>query len=116
MSVVIIALNEKVETNDELIGMLNTLFSEQKTYQEKKEELEARYQIKVGNELKKEMSLMCNLSDLVIERGIEQKNYNLAQMMIQEAEPTDKIMRYTGYSLEKIKEIAQEMGKVLPLA
>lgn len=31
-------------------------------------------------------------------------------------EPTDKIMRYTGYSLEKIKEIAQEMGKVLPLA
>jgi hypothetical protein len=37
-------------------------------------------------------------------------------MMIREAEPTDKIMRYTGYSLEKIKEIAQEMGKVWPLA
>lgn len=71
---------------------------------------------------------MCNLSDLVIERGveqgieqgiesgIEQKSYNLAQMMIREEEPTDKIMRYTGYSLEKIKEIAQEMGKVWPLA
>ena len=53
---------------------------------------------------------MCNLSDLVIERGIEQgiergiesgieqKSHNLAQMMIREAEPTDKIMRYTGYS------------------
>ena len=74
--------------------------------------------------LGKEMNLMCNLSDLVIERGIEQgiesgieqKSYNLAQMMIREAEPTDKIMRYTGYSLEKIKEIAQEMGKVWPLA
>ena len=124
LSVVIIALNEKVETNDELLGMLNTLFSEQKTYQEKKKELEEIYQMRMDNELGKEMNLMCNLSDLVIERGIEkgiesgieQKNYNLAQMMIQEAEPTDKIMRYTGYSLEKIKEIAQEMGKVLPLA
>lgn len=124
MSVVIIALNEKMETNDELLGMLNTLFSEQKTYQEKKKELEEIYQMRMDNELGKEMNLMCNLSDLVIERGIEkgiesgieQKNYNLAQMMIQEAEPTDKIMRYTGYSLEKIKEIAQEMGKVLPLA
>lgn len=36
LSVVIIALNEKMETNDELLGMLNTLFSEQKTYLEKK--------------------------------------------------------------------------------
>ena len=114
LSVVIIALNETMETNDELLGMLNTLFSEQKTYLEKKKELEEIYQ----------MNLMCNLSDLVIERGIEQgiesgieqKSYNLAQMMIREAEPTDKIMRYTGYSLEKIKEIAQEMGKVWPLA
>ena len=55
----------------------------------------------MDNELGKEMNLMCNLSDLVIERGIEQgiesgieqKSYNLAQMMIREAEPTDKIMR-----------------------
>ena len=124
LSVVIIALNEKMETNDELLGMLNTLFSEQKTYLEKKKELEEIYQMRMDNELGKEMNLMCNLSDLVIERGIEQgiesgieqKSYNLAQMMIREAEPTDKIMRYTGYSLEKIKEIAQEMGKVWPLA
>lgn len=36
LSVVIIALNETMETNDELLGMLNTLFSEQKTYLEKK--------------------------------------------------------------------------------
>ena len=66
---------------------------------------------------------MCNLSDLVIERGIErgieqgiesgieQKSYNLAQMMIREAEPTDKIMRYTGYSLEKIKRDCTGNGK-----
>ena len=124
LSVVIIALNETMETNDELLGMLNTLFSEQKTYLEKKKELEEIYQMRMDNQLGKEMNLMCNLSDLVIERGIEQgiesgieqKSYNLAQMMIREAEPTDKIMRYTGYSLEKIKEIAQEMGKVWPLA
>ena len=48
LSVVIIALNETMETNDELLGMLNTLFSEQKTYLERKKELEEIYQMRNG--------------------------------------------------------------------
>ena len=34
----------------------------------------------------------------------------MAQMMIQEREPVEKIERYTGYALEKLKEIANGIG------
>lgn len=56
----------------ELTGMLNTLFSQRKTYLEKKQELETKYHIKMSDEFGKEMDRMCNLSDLIEERGIQQ--------------------------------------------
>ena len=52
--------------------MLNTLFSERKTYLEKKQELETKYHIKMSDEFGKELDRMCNLSDLIEERGIQQ--------------------------------------------
>lgn len=68
-------------------------------------------------EFESEVREMCNLSealvDLGIEQGKEEKNMSLAQMMIQEKEPVEKIERYTGYALEKLKEIANVMGKPL---
>ena len=33
--------------------------------------------------------------------------------MIKENEPVEKIERYTGYALEKLKEIANELGMPL---
>ena len=52
--------------------MLNTLFSQRKTYLEKKQELETKYHIKMSDEFGKELDRMCNLSDLIEERGIQQ--------------------------------------------
>lgn len=34
----------------------------------------------------------------------------MAQMMIQERESVEKIERYTGYALEKLKEISNGIG------
>lgn len=73
---------------------------------------------------------MCNLSEALVELGIEQgvkrgieqgieqgkelgreeRNISMAQMMIQEREPVEKIERYTGYALEKLKEISNGIG------
>lgn len=36
---------------------------------------------------------------------------SLAKMMIQEGEAIEKIKKYTGYSIEKIREIAESMEK-----
>lgn len=50
-------------------------------------------------------------SDLeILELGREERNISMAQMMIQERESVEKIERYTGYALEKLKEIANGIG------
>ena len=57
---------------------------------------------------------MCNLSNGLVAVGEDKKSYSLAQMMIENEEPLDKIILYTGYSVEKLKDIANTMGKLLP--
>ena len=39
----------------------------------------------------------------------EQKNLSLAKMMLENNEPIDKIAKYTGYGIDKVKEIAEQM-------
>ena len=65
---------------------------------------------------------MCNLSKALVEQGIkqgikqgielgkEERTLSMAQMMIQEREPIEKIEKYTGYTLEKLREIATKIG------
>lgn len=70
MSVVIVTLNEKTAA-EELTSMLNTLLSSSIQPTEKKRILEEKHHISMHDEMKKEVNVMCNLSDLVEERGIE---------------------------------------------
>lgn len=53
---------------------------------------------------------MCNLSKALVEQGIEQKNLSLAKMMLEGNEPIDKIVKYTGYDVDKMKEIAEQIN------
>ena len=72
-------------------------------------------------EFESEVQKMCNLSEALVEQGIErgielgkeERNLSMAQMMIQEKEPVEKIEKYTGYTLEKLKEIATGIGMPL---
>ena len=56
----------------------------------------------------------CNLGKALVEQGIEQgvekKNLSLAKMMIKDKESLDKIEKYTGFSADKLKEIAASIG------
>ena len=73
-------------------------------------------------EFESEVQEMCNLSKALVEQGIkqgikqgielgkEERTLSMAQMMIQEREPIEKIEKYTGYTLEKLREIATEIG------
>ena len=62
---------------------------------------------------------MCNLSQALVEQGIEQgieqgvdqKNMSLVKLMLEDNEPIDKIVKYTDYPVDKIKKIAEAMGK-----
>ena len=101
LSVVVIALNEKMQTEDELTGMLNTLFSQRKTYLEKKQELETKYHIKMSDEFGKEMDRMCNLSDLIEERGMQQGSEEKCRDMVR------KMLRFGVMSDEDILKVAE---------
>lgn len=77
------------------------------------------FHIAMTAELESEVKNMCNLSQALIEQGIEQgveqgvqkEKLSLAKMMIQEGEAIEKIKKYTGYPIEKIREIAESMKK-----
>ena len=71
LSVVMVCLNTKKETEDQFLGMLQTLFNTELAEKEKTERLEQEYEIQMENGFGKELSLMCNLSDTVEERGIQ---------------------------------------------
>ena len=71
ISVIIIALNEKISSEDLFIGMINTLLSAEIPYHIKKKRLEENYHIQMHSDLAKEVGLICNLSDYVEEQGIQ---------------------------------------------
>lgn len=122
MSVVIVTLNENVEVEDELTGMLNVLLSEQIRANEKKRRLQQQYSIPIEREIGEEMNIMCNLSDLVeekgirkgiklgIEQGIETGKRQVVAALIKKGKFSDKdIMEAAEISMEQLEELKKEV-------
>ena len=65
-------MNEEKESQHELIGMLNTLFSDTKSSKEIKEMLSEAYEIPMNTGYGKEIELMCNLSGRIEEKSLKQ--------------------------------------------
>ena len=108
ISIVMINLSDKAETEDGLLDMLNLLFSDKITYHEKKEKLEEKYQLHMSDQLGKEMHLMCNLSDLVEVHGIQQGIQQGMKRGVQSG-----IQRGRKYGMEeKSREIAKKLLKL----
>lgn len=74
MFVVMVELNAESWRVKEtpLHGFLGTIFSEKLKETEKLKILERDYEVKITRELKEGISIMCNLSDAIEERGIRQ--------------------------------------------
>ena len=130
MKVIVLNLGDADKSSDlEILDLLNVLFSATTIPEEKKQRLHDEFDIAMTVEFESEVQEMCNLSKALVEQGIEQgvkrgieqgkelgreeRNIFVAQMMIQEREPVEKIERYTGYALEKLKEIANGIGMPL---
>ena len=122
MEVVVLNLGDADKSSElDILDLLNVLFSTTTTPEEKKQRLNDEFEIAMTVEFEGEVQEMCNLSEALVElgieqgvkRGIEERNLSMAQMMIQEREPVEKIERYTGYALEKLKEIADALGSPL---
>ena len=95
----------------------------------KKARLQDDFGIAMTEEFESEVQDMCNLGKVLVEQGIEQgivkgieqgreqgveqKNLSLAEMMLKDKEPIDKIKKYTGFATDKLEEIAKSMGMTL---
>lgn len=79
LSLIMVTLNRGRDTEDKLIGMLNTLFSDSPAA-EKCGRLSEQYGIAMESSLGEEMRLMMNFSDLVEERGIEKGESRFAKL------------------------------------
>ena len=123
MEVVIVNLGDADKESDlEILDLLNTLFSLSTSSETKKKRLQKDFGIAMTEEFESEVQEMCNLSKALVEQGIkqgikqgielgkEERTLSMAQMMIQEREPIEKIEKYTGYTLEKLREIATKIG------
>lgn len=132
MEVVILNLGDADKSsNRQILDLLNVLFSSTTTPEEKKKRLNDEFDIAMTAEFESEVRDMCNLSQALVEQGIEQgiergielgieqgvdqKNMSLVKLMLEDNEPIEKIVKYTDYSVDKIKKIAESMGKRIVL-
>lgn len=113
LSVVMICLNEEMEKETEFLELMNILLSETKSVEDKKRELEEKFHICMKSKLEKELNLMCNLSDLVEERGMEKKLMELVDRMFRKGWSVTEIAEAFGEKVETIQKIVceTEIGK-----
>ena len=104
------------DTDQQTMGMLQTLFIDKIPVAEKLEHLAEKYKIPMTEEFKEEVADMCSFSAAMEERGMKkgqeqgrsQMKRELVLEMLKEKESYEKIMKYTKLSYEDIKAIEEE--------
>lgn len=110
MSVVMICLNEKLQDKDDknLTKLLNTVFSESMSVEEKKRILSEEYDIPVDIKMEGGLRNMCNLSEGIWRRGVEE---GMQQGMRQERIDIFKLissMFNAGETVETVKRLTED--------
>ena len=113
--------SEDIASDNELIGLLKVLLSDKMGGDKKIEILENDYGLKMNKDVEEEMRIMCNLSDLVEERGIaigeergiaigeERGTINVAIKMLKANKPIVEIMEFTELSKEELVKLQEEL-------
>ena len=109
MSVAMIYLNSHVSREKGFFDMLNTLLSLELDVETKKQILRNEYQIPMEREVLKEVSLMCNLSEWVLETGIERGKRSIVENLLKKDMTDEFIMEVAEISYEQLKEIKDEI-------
>ncbi len=100
----------------ELHRLLSALLSTELGVEERIDILENEYNIIPESDFRKELSEMCNLSQGILERGLEQgmergkdeEQKRVIYNMNNQGLDADSISRFTGVAIEKVKSILTE--------
>lgn len=121
MTIVQICLREDLNDHkDQMIRLLNTIFSEEKTAKEIGNVLEKEYNIPMESRLKREIVGMCNLGERIeeratqrgmqkgIEQGIEQGIKQMITNALQNHSPID-VSSFLNIPIEQVQAIADKL-------
>lgn len=121
----IVTLNEKLGTDSVFLEMLNVLLSGKKSYKEKERLLREKFHIKMDADMRREINLMCNLSEAVYEngrksgikhgvkrgirRGRRAEKRRTARAMLEGRYPEEEILRLVEMTSEELESVKREM-------
>lgn len=117
LSISFIRLNvgKSKESEDRLIRMLDTLFSDKMDAEQKKKILETEHHMIMTRELEGEIGNMCNVSEGLweraleegIEKGMEKGLESVVKNMLSNDLPIEMIAKLTGIPEDKVRKIAK---------
>ena len=113
MSTVFINLNSEktIKSKNTLISMLSTLLSNDIKPSEKKMLLQKDYGISMSHELESEVSSMCNLSEAIEEKAIEQgKSVTIYDLVQTEVIPPAVGAEKLGITVEQLRKDMEAAG------
>lgn len=111
LTVIMICLREDIPTQEKgLHRLLNTLLSGKLSVAEKMKILSQEYGMKLAEQLEKEMNEMCNLSDLIEERGLKEGR---KEGKMDKTKIVVKNMLLRGMSDEDIRGLAECSQKII---
>lgn len=103
LHLVMVYLSEDLGIKEDMIRLLNSLFSNEIGTEVKKDILENDFSIKMTENLDKEVSEMCNISEGVYEKGVEK---GIAQGVTQaNIETAKKLLKLNSYTFKQIAEL-----------
>ncbi|MBQ7515656.1 MAG: nuclease, partial [Schwartzia sp.] len=86
-----------------MLALLQLLFTEtRKSAAEKKKLLQSKYDIDVTSDMEEEMNTMCNLSEGIFEKGMEQKTIEVIRRLWQAGKDLATIKIASGWTEEQI--------------
>ena len=101
------------ESENELVGMLSTLFSNTLNVSERKTRLKEKYGFDVSAEAEQEVNIMCNLSELIYEeaykKAYEKRDREMIEKKLRKGWTPEKIYEDDEYPMELIKQVQEEM-------
>ena len=106
MTAIVICLGDAEDTNTTgILKLLEVLLSSERNAEEKKRILQEDFSIKMTQELEREVSEMCNLSDSVEQKGIVKgKAYGITEGI---ATSIRKLMESMGWTIEQAMDALQ---------
>ena len=94
-----------------LIAMLEELLKKE-AVADKKKILSEEYGIVMRDDTERRLNTMCNLSEVVLEKGIEKGMRQLIQQMRNNGKNTKEIAEFCGIPMERVEEMYNTINEI----